>query len=468
MKLLLFASLVLAPCSLAFAPHARADDAPDDTSAAGKAYRDGWWAETAGGNLTQAIDLYTKAADAEGPASVKARAIYRKAIVLQRIGKTEDAIRTLERLAKDHPGEAAVQADARARLAEWTAVDLKTSFAEWYRRYQYSPEFQAKIVDLVLKLGAADVNVGMEASNEILTIGAPAIPALRQQIESPNGTLRERVVTSLLHLGEIPSIEALRKSRGWRQDIGCWATVRSAASDVRARLRAEAKAEEPWDQGLVAALDGPLALLTWANTPGAKGVVEPFLSMAPIWDKSGPEPKELRAPLKALAENRTLGDSPRRWATSWLFAIHGVDVAMAETWAGSDDVMLRQEGVGFLATPGGGADSWAAMRRLLKLAPQWEMGQARIALCNGVISGIGDVPAQEELDRLADDLLLIQSGGRGTSTPQSTAARAVLARMVDRAPDAETAYQLYGSWQRPGSGTESNVDQLATWTRSTR
>ena len=91
--------------------------------------------------------------EAEGPASLKARALYKKAVVLQRIGRTEEAIRTLERLAKEYPGEAAPQADARARLAEWTAVDLKTSFAEWYQRYQYSPEFQAKIVDLVLKLG---------------------------------------------------------------------------------------------------------------------------------------------------------------------------------------------------------------------------------------------------------------------------------------------------------------------------
>ncbi len=144
---------------------------------------------------------------------MKARALYRKAIVLQRIGKTEEAIRTLERLAKDHPGEAALQTDARARLAEWTAVDLKTSFAEWYQRYQYSPEFQAKIVDLVLKLGSSDGTVIQAASNELLTIGAPAIPALRQHVQSANTQLRYRVVTNLLLLGDVPSpIGTLRET----------------------------------------------------------------------------------------------------------------------------------------------------------------------------------------------------------------------------------------------------------------
>ncbi len=64
----LVASLALAPLSLALAPRAYAEDAPDDQSPAAKAYRDAWWAETGGGNLNTAIEGYTKAADAEGPA----------------------------------------------------------------------------------------------------------------------------------------------------------------------------------------------------------------------------------------------------------------------------------------------------------------------------------------------------------------------------------------------------------------
>src|SRR5262245_39254558 len=101
----LLAVPVLMALAYAIPSGARADEAPKDDSAASKAYRDAWWAETGGGNLTQALEQYAKAADAEGPANVRARALYRRAVVLQRIGKTEDAVRALERLAKDFAGE---------------------------------------------------------------------------------------------------------------------------------------------------------------------------------------------------------------------------------------------------------------------------------------------------------------------------------------------------------------------------
>ena len=145
--------LVAAILGLLAAPHARAEDEVTGDSAAEQAFRDAWWAETSAGALDRALDGYRKAIEAEGPTAVRAQALYRMAVVLERIGKTDDAIRALERLAKDFPDEADLQAKARDRLEAWTAVDLRTNFQEWYERYKYSPEFQGRVVELVLKLG---------------------------------------------------------------------------------------------------------------------------------------------------------------------------------------------------------------------------------------------------------------------------------------------------------------------------
>jgi tetratricopeptide (TPR) repeat protein len=463
----LFASLALASLAVSLAPRARAEDVADDTSAASKAYRDGWWAETGGGNLTRAVELYTKAADAEGPASVKARALYRKAIVLQRIGKTEEAIRTLERLAKDFAGEVAMQTDARARLAEWTAVDLKTSFADWYRRYQYSPEFQAKIVDLVLKMGASDAAVSLGASSEILTIGAPAIAALRQHVDKPNLQLRERVVPALLQLGEVPSMEALRWTSGWRNDLACWTTLRSASGETRARLHAEAKSDQPWDQGLLAAIEGPAAFLTWANTPAAKDVAEAFLSNGLTWSSKGADLGTLRPLLVALVENKALSERARIQPMYGLFAVQGVDAALAEKWAMGDDRFLRIHGVGFLADPRGGPASFAALRRLLKPARMWDKDQTQWQMFGGVLAGLHETPPQADLDELADDLNAITPNIGNLAGPLSAPARALLASMVDRARESDRAGALLREWLRTGAGSEGNPDRLAAWVRST-
>ena len=214
-RLLVVLVVLALPCAVPQA--ARADEAPQDESAASKAFRDAWWAETGGGNLTQALDLYAKSADAEGPAAVRARALYRRAVVLQRIGKTEDAIRALERLAKDFAGEADLQTQARARLTEWTAVDLRSSFGDWFKRYQYSPEFQAKIVDLVLKLGSLG-DAGNAAARELLSIGEASVPALREGLK--NHALSERSLSILLALGR-----RARRGHGGRSGTGPWTRI---------------------------------------------------------------------------------------------------------------------------------------------------------------------------------------------------------------------------------------------------
>jgi|GEM_PF-6423498 len=249
---------------------ARAEDEAEPLGAAEQAYKDAWWAETGGGNLNEALALYEKAAAAEGPASVKAKALYRRAVIQQRIGKTQEAIQTLERLAKEHPGEAEVQSDARARLAEWTAVDLRTGFPEWYRRFQYGPEFQSKILDLVLKLGGntdADVQA---ARQELLTIGEPSIPALRAHLGTRNSRLAGKVVDTLLQFGEVPD-EIVGSYGMWTTSQPSWALIMDLPPERRATLLLR----------LGTALDSENALTLQAALQGPAACVESLARLTP-------------------------------------------------------------------------------------------------------------------------------------------------------------------------------------------
>ena len=244
---------------------AHADDAAPAASAAEQAFKDAWWAETGGGNLNEALALYEKAASAEGPSAVKAKALYRRALVLQRIGKTEEAIQTLERLAKEHPGETQLQTDARARLEEWTAVDLRTGFPEWYRRFQYGPEFQAKVLDLVLKLGTADDAAQRSAENELLTIGEPSIGALRAHLGSRNERLQRNAVKVLLLLGVVPDeVTRLLRHVDHRRRA-CWGPIFDLPAERRAALRSRVTTEVGGDavDALKAVLEGRDAVFGW-------------------------------------------------------------------------------------------------------------------------------------------------------------------------------------------------------------
>lgn len=246
---------------------ASAEDEAPANSAAEQAFRDAWWAETGGGNLAEALALYEKAATAAGPTSVQAKALYRRAVVLQRIGKTEEAIQALERLAKTHPGETALQADARARLEEWTAIDLRTGFPEWYRRFQYGPEFQAKVLDLVLKLGSADVPTWSAAERELLAIGEPAIGALRAHVGARDSTMRHNIVKVLLLLGVVPD-EVTTTFGYWTQLYDTWGAILDLPDDRR-RALLDRLPTVPGDESLEAlraALQGPERVLAWFAT----------------------------------------------------------------------------------------------------------------------------------------------------------------------------------------------------------
>jgi hypothetical protein len=250
--------------SLVFlASPAAADDGADEKSPAAESFREGYWQETGAGALDRALEHYAKALAAEGSAAVKARTLYRTAVVLQRMGRTTEAVRTLERLAKEFPDATGVLADAKRRLDEWSAVDLRTSFEDWYRRYQFTPEFQAKVLDLIRALGSRDGATANGAQRELLTIGAPALPALRMHLGTENVVLRRRVVVVLLLLGEVPPAGPLVDSSEWTNDGDAWKNLMKAAPEVRAARRQE-----------LASMPGPQAAAARAALGGRDAMIE--------------------------------------------------------------------------------------------------------------------------------------------------------------------------------------------------
>ena len=239
------------------------EDAPKEDTPAAKAFRDAWWQETGAGALDKALEGYRAALAAEGSEEVRARSLYRMGLVLQRMGKMDEALNAMKRLATEFPGQAALLAKAKQRLDEWTAIDLREQFPEWYRRYQYSPEFQAKIVDLVLKLGAPKTEVQHEAKAELLTIGAPAIPALQQHAGSANSHIRRGAMEILLDLGQLPPAKPLFDGSRWREKKQFWRLLHAADDATKGAFRAAAEAKpKDWRAAWVlATLDGPDAIL---------------------------------------------------------------------------------------------------------------------------------------------------------------------------------------------------------------
>jgi len=259
MKRLLFVALISAAAL-----------AQDKRAEAEELFEKAWWEETASGALDKALEGYRKAADAAGPAAIRARSLYRAAIVEQRLGRTDAAVALLERLAKDFPGETELLKEAKARLQEWTAVDLRKSFSEWYRSYVYSPEFQARVVDLVLRLGTAKQEEQQETRDQLLTIGEASIPARQEALKSSNQRLCLAATELLLDLGVVPPTEALVRYPSWvRNGEERWLKIYKSDEAPRRRVREEATGEDPLARALRAVATSPDEMFAFAvSEPG--------------------------------------------------------------------------------------------------------------------------------------------------------------------------------------------------------
>ncbi len=221
-------------------------DATTPASAAERAFRDAWWAESGAGDLDTALKGYLAASHADGPAPTRARALLHAGAVQQRLGKHDAALATFRQVLRDHADQQDVVAKARTHLRELTAVDLRDSYDEWYERRLFSEDVQSEILGLVQRLAG---KIGPEPTDdaeakqrareigalvgEILAFGKGAVPALLRASESGQVALAERAVEMLMILDVMPSERAFARTSRWADDAQVWAKLLASGPSKR-------------------------------------------------------------------------------------------------------------------------------------------------------------------------------------------------------------------------------------------
>ena len=468
--------LVLAPALV----HAEDEEA----SEAARLFREAWWLETGASALEKASESYRKAVTAEGSNAIRARSQYRLALVLERMGKTEDAMLALEKLAKDFPGQTELLEKALARMEEWAGQDLREYFSEWYLRYQYSPAFQSKIVDLVLQLGAPDDKVANAAKEELLTIGEPALPALKEHANSANSKLRRNVVTLLLQLKQLPTAEAFYQTNACERSNAFWAMLHKAETRERAayRVAADGKPEDWRSAWLLAFLDGPRALVEALRKSPSSGS-SPAWALLPTFMEMDPSPealttlrempldKEVNASLRSTVANFLSGRSDWREGGQDATGLTDRDVL---AWAQSDATKVRQTawnlmGASYLRDP----DAWQVPARWLTKAslPNKEAANVTQALLGQLRRAQPGRNTNLAVEAMVKSLEKGQNSWnhlnalRENSSPGSTEVpRLVVARAIGKAKG-NTVGQLPRYWWQSTQNDPSLIDTIVGWVK---
>ncbi|HEU4417361.1 MAG TPA: hypothetical protein VFT55_00405, partial [Planctomycetota bacterium] len=271
------------------------------TSEAEKLFRDAWWAESGKNDLETALRGYLAAAAAEGPGSVRAKALLHAAGAQQRLGKADAALDLYKKVLAEHATERACVEQARVHLRELTAVDLRQNYDEWYERRLFGEEIQLLILGKLealtslLAQGYPPVPKEQQAYRkqidvleaEIRAFGKGAVPALQKACSGGHDASREHAIDMLFSLGELPPVSALLSCDSWLGDAQHWTLLlaRSSTAEVpatttgqdaekleklmrealerrRATTAAQPGASSAWHRSLlVAALQGPGQLL---------------------------------------------------------------------------------------------------------------------------------------------------------------------------------------------------------------
>ena len=294
------------------------DGAPED-SAAARLFREAWWKETGARDLAGAEKGYGEATAAEGSEHVRARALYRLGVVQQRQGRTAEAKATLAQLASRFPGQQEWLDKARRLTQSWSTTSVETSFSEWYQKHRYGPEFQKRILDLVLQL-ATTKPAAKDAREQLLIIGDAALPALQAHAGNRNVQLSASCIDMILELGAFPSAESLI----WRT----WPARKTmqrllgTSGDVRKRLQSEFRAiandggrsreMRARARDIADMFDGPLVILERTLAAGEDG--DGPGSQAMSWAAGeGADQSNIRHWMIDVAEDTTASKSIREW-----------------------------------------------------------------------------------------------------------------------------------------------------------
>lgn len=468
---------------LGSAAHADEKSEQQEDTEAARLFREGWWLETGSGALEKAAESYRKAVAAAGSQGIRARAQYRLALVLERMGRTEQAVRALEALAAQFSDQTEFLARARTKLEAWSGEDLREHFADWYQRFQYSPTFQSKIVDLVLQLGTGDRKVSSAASQELLTIGAPALPALRAHVTSANSLLRQAVVGLMVRLKELPSPEALFRTPSYRSTQNLWNLVADLQEPARGKLAAAARElpEDPRARSVLAVLAGPSAMIDRI----AKSTNDRLVSY--FWTAlkgSNPSAQDLER-LREIPGDRTVAGSVRGNVARYVAYAHdwkgekadptGFETADLLAWAGSDEPTVREVVWRLMkATSVRDVEAWRVPARWLAEAsgPTSEHHEVVSAL----LGQLRLVPDGTDVQLAVDGLVRTLDQGTGidrspqalrlssvSGVPGSAATpRRVYAQAIGRAKGKQVGGMPQSWWQITG-GDPTSLGTLIGW-----
>ena len=240
------------------------------TSEAEKQFRDAWWAESGKNDLETALRGYLAAAAAEGPASVRAKALLHAAGAQQRLGKADAALDLYRKVVAEYATERACVEQARVHLHELTAVDLRQNYDEWYERRLFGEEIQLLILGKLEALTSLLAQGWPQESKEqqthrkqidvleaeILAFGKGAVPALQKACSGGHEESREHAIDMLFSLGQLPPVSALLSCDGWLGDAQHWTLLLASPST------AALPASNAWHRPLLAAArQGPAQLL---------------------------------------------------------------------------------------------------------------------------------------------------------------------------------------------------------------
>jgi hypothetical protein len=194
-------------------------------------FRDAWWAESGSNDVDAALRGYLEATAANGPASVRARALLFAGRLQQRLGKPDLALASFRRLVTEFATETALVNEARTHLRELTAVDLRQNYDEWYERRLFSEEVQLVILGKLEALASrADLSFTDDKQQqehrrqlqtlitEIEVFGKGAVPALRKFALGRHDAMARTAIGMLFAVGETPPLRALLTHADWLDD----------------------------------------------------------------------------------------------------------------------------------------------------------------------------------------------------------------------------------------------------------
>lgn len=264
-------------------------------------YREGLFEEVDQGNLDKAVELYAKVLKSAAPDALKAKALFRTGSCHEKKGKKQEAEQAWRDVSERFPGAAETIRLARERLAGLKQDGGGTSAS-----------LEAQIQSLVLELVSPKHEEREGAIRKLVVIGRPALPELRQALQSRDRELKVNAAHILVQLEEFDGVyDGLKPlwpfddDRYYRAAFALGLTLKALEED-RAKFLKDLRPEHY--ATLVPKISGQLATI---SDPAFPKIVEDWLVNADYsWDQhfrswtATRDVTEIRRMAKRLADSK--------------------------------------------------------------------------------------------------------------------------------------------------------------------